>query len=142
MPTTTTSVTLCETGKGHRCRESLWSRPAAGPGLASANRQPRVEAVNGAIHERRNGALAVLLAEQACEATDFQRAQYLDVLAAAYAETGRFEEAASTASKALAAASETRPAAAGMRTRLEGYLRRQPFRQSLTLPAPSSSSAP
>jgi tetratricopeptide (TPR) repeat protein len=92
--------------------------------------------------DRRNGAVAVLLAEQACEATDFQRAEYLDVLAAAYAEAGRFDEAASTASKALSAAPETSAGAAGMRTRLEGYLRRQPFRQPPPVGVPSSSSAP
>ena len=92
--------------------------------------------------ERRNGTLAVLLAEQACEATDFQRTEYVDILAAAYAEAGRFEEAASTASKALAAVPEGSPGAASMRTRLEGYLRRQPFRQPPRLAVPSSSSAP
>jgi protein O-mannosyl-transferase len=92
--------------------------------------------------ERRNGALAVLLAEQACEATDFQRVEYLDVLAAAYAEAGRFEEAASTASKALSAAPETSAGAPGMRTRLDGYLHRQPFRQPSPVGVPSSSSAP
>jgi tetratricopeptide (TPR) repeat protein len=91
--------------------------------------------------QRRNGALAVRLAEQACEATDSQRAEYLDTLAAAYAEAGRFEEAVSTARKAVATAPQSSTDRGGLESRLEKYIRRQPFRQSSPAAAPSSSSA-
>src|ERR1700676_2162294 len=42
---------------------------------------------------RRYGALAVYLARQVCEATGYQRAEPVDTLAAALAETGKYEEA-------------------------------------------------
>ena len=48
----------------------------------------------------RNGADAVRFAEQACRLTGYTRAQALGTLAAAYAEAGRFTEAATTAQKA------------------------------------------
>src|SRR5207253_84667 len=50
----------------------------------------------------RNGALAVLLAKQACQATGYRQPQFLDTLAAAYAEAGQFDRARETARKALA----------------------------------------
>src|SRR6202045_4273714 len=85
--------------------------------------------------QTRNGALAVRLAEQACEATDSQRAEYLDTLAAAYAEAGRFDEAVSTARKAVATAPQSSTNRTELEARLERYIRRQPFRQSSPAPA-------
>jgi tetratricopeptide (TPR) repeat protein len=41
----------------------------------------------------RNGVLAVDLAENACESTRYEVAGFLDTLAAAYAEVGRFDDA-------------------------------------------------
>ena len=41
----------------------------------------------------RDGPRAIALARQTCVATEWQNSQYLDTLAAAYAETGAFEEA-------------------------------------------------
>jgi tetratricopeptide (TPR) repeat protein len=49
----------------------------------------------------RNGAEAVRLAERACQLTSNGDPACLNSLAAAYAETGKFDEAASTAEKAL-----------------------------------------
>lgn len=50
----------------------------------------------------RNGDEAVRLAEQACELTGRQQPVPLSTLAAAYAETGRFDEAIATAQAAIA----------------------------------------
>jgi spermidine synthase len=44
---------------------------------------------------------AVALAERACDATDHHATAYLDTLAAAYAAAGRFNEAITTAQKAI-----------------------------------------
>jgi protein O-mannosyl-transferase len=54
----------------------------------------------------RDGAQAVRLAERACRDTDFKQAQPVGVLAAAYAEAGRFSDAAATAQKAIDLANE------------------------------------
>ena len=50
--------------------------------------------------ELRNGAEAVRLAERACELTHYGEPSFIDTLAAAYAEAGRFPEAVTTAEKA------------------------------------------
>jgi hypothetical protein len=49
---------------------------------------------------RRNGALAVKLAENACAKTQFQKPIMLGTLAAAYAEARRFDDAIATAQRA------------------------------------------
>ena len=49
----------------------------------------------------RNGTDAVRFAEQACRLTGYQRARMLGSLAAAYAETGRFEDAVAATQKAI-----------------------------------------
>jgi tetratricopeptide (TPR) repeat protein len=55
----------------------------------------------------RNGTRAVQLAEQACELTHYRETVMVGTLAAAYAETGRFDEAMATAEKACALASDS-----------------------------------
>jgi tetratricopeptide (TPR) repeat protein len=87
----------------------------------------------------RNGALAVRLAEQACEAADYERAEYLDALAAAYAEAGRFSDAVDAARRALTAISRPDADRVGLRARLQLYEKGQPYRQPKTI---HSSSAP
>jgi len=49
----------------------------------------------------RDGAKAVELAKKACELTDWKKAEYLDTLAAAYAEQGEFQEAITVLKRAL-----------------------------------------
>ncbi|QOY88895.1 PD40 domain-containing protein [Paludibaculum fermentans] len=76
--------------------------------------------------ELRNGPEAVVLAVRALLLTNAENAQVLDTLAAAYAEANRFEDAAATVRRALAA----KPAdAALLQKRLERYLARQPWRE-------------
>jgi tetratricopeptide (TPR) repeat protein len=55
---------------------------------------------------KRNGPLAVKLAEAACRMTHYQTTIMVGTLAAAYAEAGRFDEAIATAQKACALASK------------------------------------
>ncbi|MCU0782907.1 MAG: tetratricopeptide repeat protein [Verrucomicrobia bacterium] len=54
--------------------------------------------------EVRNGAEAVRLAERACQLTDYTLVILVGTLGAAYAESGRFEEAVATANRAAALA--------------------------------------
>jgi tetratricopeptide (TPR) repeat protein len=77
----------------------------------------------------RNGPLALDLAQQVCQSTDTPDPQSLDVLAASYAEVGRFSEATATAHKALAGASASglKTLAEAIQRRLQLYENRQPF---------------
>ena len=74
----------------------------------------------------------ICLAEQAIEATPENMPPYLDVLAAAYAHEGRFDEAIQTAEKAIQLADNSKQPAlsAVIRERLELYQRGEPYRES------------
>jgi Flp pilus assembly protein TadD len=77
----------------------------------------------------RDGARAVKLAE-ACRAAAGEQPGLLNVLAAAYAEAGRFPEAVKTATRALALVKAGKGAVApGLDKRLEGYRNRRAHRQ-------------
>jgi protein O-mannosyl-transferase len=80
----------------------------------------------------RNGPQAVEMAERAVQLTAGQQPLALDVLAMAYAEIGRFEDAARVAQQALeylTAASQEKDASE-VQSRLTLYRARQPFRES------------
>ena len=73
---------------------------------------------------------ALELARQACERTGYKSAQSLDILAAAYAELGRFDEAADAARQAvrLARAANKTQLAEQFEARLGLYLSGKPYR--------------
>ena len=79
----------------------------------------------------RDAVEAVALAERAAEVTNHEEVGALDVLAAAYASAGRFDQAVTTARAALelASARDQESLAAGIRQRLQTYLRYRPYRQ-------------
>jgi tetratricopeptide (TPR) repeat protein len=76
--------------------------------------------------ELRNAAEAVSLANDAVRLMGTPTARTLDVLAAAYASAGRFDEARDTAQRALALASDPKLAAA-IESRLKLYAAREPY---------------
>lgn len=79
--------------------------------------------------EIRDGQEAVRLAEFVCNETSFRNPEHLDVLAAAYAETGRYDEAVSTLQRALALVRQMnlRPMVPLLQYRLQLYQSRRPF---------------
>ena len=78
----------------------------------------------------RNPIHAVIYAEMACEITGFQNPKYLDTLAAAYADNGRFIEARETAEKALGMLKDPHDRLAlDIARRLDNYERRVPYRE-------------
>jgi len=119
-------VTLSAAGDRHGAarefRLELVERPAWPPAalelawILATDRDPSV----------RNGTEAVRLAEAAASASPGDAAT-LDVLAAAYAEDGRFDAAIEAAERALAA-NDDREWAAGVRERLAGYRRGRAYR--------------
>jgi tetratricopeptide (TPR) repeat protein len=84
----------------------------------------------------RNGAEAVHMAERACELTQRKDPARLKTLAAAYAESGRFTEAADTARKALDLAAEAgrKDLAEECRTMLEQFKAAKPWRDRTLKP--------
>ena len=79
----------------------------------------------------RNAAEAVSLAERLRAVTGADNAEVLDVLAAAYAEAGRFNDAIEAAHKAadLAQASGQKALTAQIRERLKWYQAGRPYRE-------------
>jgi tetratricopeptide (TPR) repeat protein len=88
----------------------------------------------------RDGATAVFLAKQVCQAPGGRKPEALDTLAAALAENSRFEEAVRTAQEAAALArAEGRPdLVSGLEQRLRLYQKGQPYRQEQTTPPPGA----
>jgi tetratricopeptide (TPR) repeat protein len=80
----------------------------------------------------RNGARAVELAERAAALSQRKDAQLLNILAAAYAETGRFPDAIRTVEEAIPLAAATRQAALArtLQRSLDLYRSGQPFHQT------------
>jgi regulation of enolase protein 1 (concanavalin A-like superfamily)/tetratricopeptide (TPR) repeat protein len=74
----------------------------------------------------RNGEQAVVDATRACELTEWKNPVFLDTLAAAYAETGNFDEAVKRQEQALAAA--TPELRTETESRLALYRDQKPFR--------------
>ncbi|NUQ64818.1 MAG: sulfatase-like hydrolase/transferase [Pirellulales bacterium] len=87
-----------------------------------------------ATHEKaeiRDGSRAVRLAEQACKRTDYQAPPALDALAAAYAATGKFDDAARSLEQCLAlpGVGQDPQMAGALRYRLRLYRSGSPYRE-------------
>ncbi len=83
------------------------------------------------LDDIRNGARAIQLATQACKLYGWKNAQYLDTLAAAYAELGDFKTAISWEKKAIAALSPMNTKdREDMRERLGLYQAGHPYRDT------------
>jgi hypothetical protein len=80
---------------------------------------------------KRNGALAVKLAEDACLQTQYRQPALIGTLAAAYAEAGRFDEAMGAAQMAgaMAAKSGDETSARTYQELLKLFVQHQPFRE-------------
>lgn len=78
----------------------------------------------------RDGEQAVRLAEMACDRTGEDNANYLDTLAAAYAEAGRFDDAVRTVSQAIALVGDGSAQAGEFQERLALYQRGQPYHEA------------
>jgi tetratricopeptide (TPR) repeat protein len=77
----------------------------------------------------RNGKAAVSDATAACKISNWGAPQFIDTLAAAYAETGDFESAVRFEQKAIAQARKVRSYSEGMERRLTLYQQRKPYRE-------------
>jgi tetratricopeptide (TPR) repeat protein len=78
----------------------------------------------------RDGEAAVESAKRACELSAWKSGFYLDALAAAYAEAGKFDEAVEWQKKALEDRETVKRFGAGMRDRLKLYEAGKPYRDA------------
>ena len=74
----------------------------------------------------RNGERAIESATKACALTNWESPNYVDTLAAAYAENQQFKDAVEWQQKALAISDPPLP---GMKDRLELYKKHEPYRE-------------
>ena len=81
--------------------------------------------------EFRNAAEALTLATRICELTNYEAPAYLDTLAAAQAEAGRFSEAIDSITKAIRLANGTgqHALATKLKNRIHLYRSNKPFRE-------------
>jgi len=77
----------------------------------------------------RDGKEAISLATKACELTRWQQPNWIDTLAAAYAESGDFQLAIEFQERALHASNSPEPRQKAMRERLAFYKQSQPYRE-------------
>lgn len=79
----------------------------------------------------RNGAEAVQLAEQVCRSNQYRDPESIDILAAAYAETGNFEKSIQLAKEAyqLAISKKNLDFAQRIQSHLKSYQARKPYRE-------------
>jgi serine/threonine protein kinase/Flp pilus assembly protein TadD len=82
----------------------------------------------------RDGERAVAHATRACELTGWQEPNFLDTLAAAYAEAGDFEKAVEYQKRALSVPDFEKEDGEGARDRLQRYARNKPYHQSASAP--------
>jgi peptidoglycan/LPS O-acetylase OafA/YrhL len=110
---------------------TFWINASLVPRAPGANNNLAWSLATNADAAKRNGALAVTLAEDACQRTHYAETIYLGTLAAAYAETGRFDEAIATAQRACELATknwETKLLARNQEL-LERYRQHEPARE-------------
>ena len=86
---------------------NLWISEAFTPRPPAENNDRAWSLATDPDPAKRNGALAVKLAEDACQRTRYQEPKTFVTLAAAYAEAGRFDDAIAAARKASALASQS-----------------------------------
>jgi serine/threonine protein kinase len=81
--------------------------------------------------EIRDGKQAIALATRACELTAWKQPVFLDTLAAAYAEVGKFDQAVEFQKKALAFPAFEKLYGSSVRKRLALYIQKKPYREPL-----------
>ena len=115
--------------QGEAAAASRWLEgvpAAAGNDSAALNHYAWLRATSKSA-VMRDGASALAQARKALALR--RNPAYLDTLAAAYAELGRFDEAAAAQRQALALAGAESPLAAEFNVRLAAYLRTEPWRE-------------
>jgi tetratricopeptide (TPR) repeat protein len=125
------AVALGELGKHEAARKQIEVGLRLDPHWPTRAAREAWALATAADEGRRDGATAVRLARAACLATAPSRAEQLDILAAAFAEAGRFDDALATASGAVevAEADGQTVLADAIKKRIEIYRQREAYRE-------------
>jgi tetratricopeptide (TPR) repeat protein len=121
---------LHETGQPEAARREYEAASRLEPRWMEIQNQDAWLKATSADDAKRNGAVALVLAREVCQASDGGEPRYLDTLAAALAEAGNFKEAITTARRAVEAAEQNqkKDLADAIRKRLIPYEHRKPYR--------------
>jgi tetratricopeptide (TPR) repeat protein len=124
-------ITLVRQGHGEEALDQFREVLRLDPGQAGAHNQIARILATAPGAALRNGPQAVAMAERLCNGTGRKAPEFLDTLAAAYAEVGRFDDAARTAREALGLAQSLgrKDLAGPMEARLRLYEAGQPFHE-------------
>ena len=121
---------LSTEGRTEAARDQYRAAAQRFPAWPAASRGEAWKLATHPDPQQRSGALALFRAQVVSQALEDRDAEALDVLAAAYAEVGRFDEALATARSALGRAADAgkKDLAAQIEKRMKLYESRQPFR--------------
>jgi Flp pilus assembly protein TadD len=126
------AAALYETGQLEAARAEYAAASRLYPDWPAAANASAWALATAPAREHRDGARALQYARQTCQATGGRDPRFLDTLAAAYAETGRFGEAVATARHALALAAEHPHIAEPIAARLRLYEGHTPYHEART----------
>ncbi len=116
--------------EGNKAEGVSWLRKSAEQGNVSAMNDLAWTLATDLEEAIRDGEEAVKWGEQACETDGWERASYVDTLAAAYAETGQWAEAVATQELAIGKLTEEeKEGEASYEARLRKYLNQERHRQ-------------
>ncbi|HUA67771.1 MAG TPA: tetratricopeptide repeat protein [Candidatus Saccharimonadales bacterium] len=124
-------MTLGQAGREREAVDAYQAALKLNPGLPEALNNLALILGTSSQDELRNGPEAVHLAERACQLTQFHQPQFIETLAAAYAEAGQFQEAQATEAEVerLATAAGSTAQAERAQRLLERYRAGQPLRE-------------
>jgi hypothetical protein len=115
---------------GKKAEETSWLKKAANQQYLPAMNALAWNLATDRDDALRDGNEAVKLAEQACQRDNWKNSQYVDTLAAAYAEVERWNDAAKTQKLAITKSEgESAETKATFESRLQQYLRREKVRE-------------
>jgi tetratricopeptide (TPR) repeat protein len=126
--------TLGQLGRNREAAESYQAALKLNPDLPEALNNLALILATSSDDGLRNGPEAVQLAERACQLTQFGQPQFIETLAAAYAEAGRFQDAQAVMAQLerLATNAGRTGLAERYQRQLERYRSGQPLRQTPT----------
>jgi protein O-mannosyl-transferase len=124
-------MTLGQAGQTREAVDAYQAALKLNPDLPGALNNLALILATSSDDQLRNGPEAIRLAQQACQLTQFRQPQFIETLAAAYAEAGRFQEAqaAETEVERLFAAGGLTDQAARAQRLLERYRAGQSLRE-------------